>query len=251
MILKLSLLITFVFVTNCAARVEKDESFNIENVWRKTACKSTPHWLNGVQKYYNDIIITFGSFPSEVSGEAELVVETFQALLTKLVDSSNSRSEILSTGATTVLEAFSRIKIAEQSAQGIINEFYRVLPILMKAYRGIATYYTPVIGTELVSAVNNALNNLECACELYVEKFNAGDGNGRKIAVDDEPVRKSVQNLEDTITLNGDVKLSKHELADRKVQNALLILSLILDHMIICKHGLRSASETILLEQKA
>lgn len=82
-----------------------------------------------------------------------------------------------------------------------------------------------------------------------MEKFNAGDGKGRKIEVDYEPVMKRVQNLEDTVTLNGDVTLSKQQLAHLKVQDALVVLSLILDHLIIVGHGLRSACEAVLLEQ--
>lgn len=221
----------------------------MENEWRKSACKSTPDWLEGVQRYYTDAIASFGSFPSGASVEADLVTSTFQALLTKLVDFSNSKSVILSTGATVILEAFSHVKMYDHRAQGIINEFYRVLPILMKAYRGAAKDLTPILGSELVNAVNNDLGNLQCAFELYVEEFNAGDGKGRKIKVNYEPVLKRVQKLEDTITLNGDVRLSKQQLADPNVQDALVILSLILDHLIICTHGLNSSSEAVLLEQ--
>lgn len=108
---------------------------------------------------------------------------------------------------------------------------------------------TTIIGSELVIAVNNDLGNLQCALELYMEKFNGGDGKGRKIEVDYKPVMKQVQNLEDIVTPNGDVTLSKQKLADLKVQDALAVLSLILDHLIIVGHGVRSACEAVLLEQ--
>ncbi|KAG4066834.1 hypothetical protein HA402_012901 [Bradysia odoriphaga] len=256
MIFKLSLFITFLSVTTtiCVATSEqkKDEPFSVEKVWRKGACPRTcqPDWIKAVQKYYDDVIVAFSSFPGEVSEPADLVKTTFQTLLTKVIEFSNSESKILSSGATAILESFAQVNVDNLSASGIIDEFTRVLPILMKAYRQVVTNLTRIVGRELVCAVNTAISDLEREFLCYVKEFEKGDGNGRKIEIDYEPVMKRVQKLVDTIALKGDVQLTECQLEDPDVQDALVVLSLVLDYVMVLVHGLSSSSEAVILEQK-
>ncbi|XP_037038667.1 uncharacterized protein LOC119076111 isoform X2 [Bradysia coprophila] len=254
MIFKLGLLITFLTITICVATAEdkKDEPFSVENVWKKTACSSTcpPNWIKPVQKYYDDVIKAFSTFPGEVMEPADLVKTTFQTLLTKVIEFSNSDSKILSSGATGILESYAQVKLNIHSASGIIDEFYRVLPMLMKSYRQVVTNLTCPVGPELVCAVNTAITNLEREFICYVDEFRKGDGRGRKVEIDYEPVMKRVQTLVDTIALKGDVQLTECQLEDPRVKNALVVLSLVLDYVMVLVHGLSSSSEAIILEQK-
>lgn len=162
---------------------------------------SKPNWLDQIEKYYVDIVVAFNTFPVQLSGQVDFVTTEFRKFLVKVIALSNSKSSTVSTGATATLEALKEVNIDERTAQGVINEFLRVLPTLMKAYRGIVTNLKTTIGDELVYSVNSALRNTEQAFKRYMEKFNAGDGSGSKREIDYEPVMRSVQQLTNAILL--------------------------------------------------
>lgn len=92
--------------------------------------KCTPTYLKGVQKYHDDIIEAFDAFPGPLKEEAALVTIPFETYLTKLVNNSNSNSTVLSEGSIAILGVFSVVKLQVNSPDGVIKEFYRVLPIL-------------------------------------------------------------------------------------------------------------------------
>jgi hypothetical protein len=203
-----------------------------------------------VQEYYDAVMASFSTFTGQTTEEAEVVKSSFQTLLTKVVEGSNSKSKILSSGATGILESYTQIHLDDLTAKGIIAEFTRVLPFLMSSYRKVVTGLTCVLGWRLPNAVNRAISELECEFTAYVKKFAEGDGNGRKIEVDYEPVMKRVQKLTDTIALKGNVKLTECQLKDPKVQQALVVLSWVLDYTMVLVHGLSSSSEEVIKEQE-
>ncbi|KAJ6640891.1 hypothetical protein Bhyg_05824 [Pseudolycoriella hygida] len=252
MILKLGVLIAFLCVNICSAttsKIHNGESYSVENLWKKTNywCKRKPDWIKPVQKYYDDLMIAFNTFPGQVTLAAEMVKAKFRELLTEVITFSNSDAKILSAGATGILESFARVKIDILSAAGIINEFQRVLPILMEAHRNVITNMTNIIGDELVCATNNAISDLQSEFNLYVDKFKAAGG---KKEINYKPVMKCVQKLVNTIKLKGDVKLSNCQLVNLFVRHARVVLSLILNYIIILVHGLSSSSKAVLLERK-
>ncbi|KAJ6645554.1 hypothetical protein Bhyg_00760 [Pseudolycoriella hygida] len=252
MVLKLGVLITLLCIHICSAAssdVQNHEPYSVENLWKKSIdwCKRKPDWTKPVQKYYDDLMTSFSTFPGQVAQAAEMVKRKFRELLTKVIEFSNSKSKILSLGATGILESFARVNIDVLSASGIIAEFKRVLPVLMEAYREVIKSMTKIIGDKLVCATNNAISDLESEFNLYVDKFNEAEG---KKEINYKPVMKRVHKLVNTIRLKGNNLLSKCQLADLHVRDARVVLSLILNYVIILVHGLSSSSKAVILERK-
>lgn len=170
-----------------------------------------------------------------------------QTVLTKYIELSNSKSEILSASATIILESFASIKLEDLSAIGLINELDRVLHILMISYRKVVTNLTKIIGRDLVRAVNNAISNLEFQLKRHMKEFIASNG---KIEIDYKPVMNAAQNFVDVVALKGDITISQSQLADPNVKDALIALSLVLDYSIAIVHSLTSSCEAFILEEE-
>lgn len=228
---------------------------NVEVEWKKGinsaySSRRTPDWVKGLQKYHDDILKSFTGFPSDVAVPSRSMVAEFREFLVENIDYTNSKSKILSSGANKILSVLSVVNIRDLAAQGILNEFHRMLPILMIAYRRITTDLTPIIGSAFKNEVNNALSDTEAAFERFVKIFR-GNGICFEDNVDYTPVLAVVKKLVDTIELRGDVTLSKSQLETQNVQDALVILRSYLHHITICVQGLSVSSSVILLEQKS
>lgn len=221
-------------------------------MWKnsKSDCKRTcaPDWVKGVQKYYDDIIEAFNKFPESLLGEANLVKTTFKDYLTKLVDFSNSKSTVLSSGSTAILGVLGTVKLSVNSPDGVIKEFQRVLPFLTKTYKGVVLDLSKIIGEQLSCSVNKAMTDLETAYQKYMTEFLQGDAGGFKKEVDYEPITKRAEAFKKVISQASVTQ--KCELATPNRLDASTVLGLILDHLIICYHGLSGCSKAILYEKK-
>lgn len=225
-------------------------------MWRSSdddcSCKCKPVWLDGVQKYYNDDAVElFKSLPpGSLADQADAATKTFQGYIVKLVNFSNSKSKILSSGSTAILGMLSKINVVEKSAIGGIRVFNRMLPIIMKTCREVTSNLSKALGGELTCAVNNVISDLECSFKQYMQEFLRDDESGVYKEVDSEPFMKQSQKLANTISFIGETALNNCKLSKPDVQDALVVLSLILDYLMIATHGLSGCSEVVLSEQK-
>lgn len=230
---------------------------SIANVWKsqkKTKeccqCDCTPDWVEGVQEYFDGTSEAAKNFPSGEPLElADAVMTSFQDFLTKLVSFSDSNSTVLSTSSTAILGALSKLNKLASSANTIIEEFDKVLPDLVETYKGVVSNLTNIIG-ELTCPVNHAMSELECSLQHYIKEFSQSDALGRRKVVPFDPVMKCVQILTNTIAFIAETTIDQCELATPDVQDALAVLSLILDHLSICVQGINACSQAILSEQK-
>jgi len=81
--------------------------------------------------------------------------------------------------------------------------------------------------------------------------FLQNDEFGLKKEVDLKPVARHAQTLTNTISLIAATMLNKCESGTSEVQGALLTLTLVLDHLMICFHGLSGCSLAVLSEQNS
>lgn len=220
-------------------------------MWRNSTSsyEGKPHWIDGLQKYLDDLSKIFDAFPAKFSAQSRLVKPALAQYLAKVTEASNSKSKILSSGAHGIAEALSHVNIVEYNVQGILNEFVRILPNVMNQYREVVTNLTTTLGSDLVTEVNNALSDIESSFIQYTKKFNTGGVNGLKIKIDYEPVMESSRTLTQTISLKRGVSLRLDQLANPEVQDAMVVLNLVLEHVMLMTLGLNSCSEVILWEQ--
>lgn len=236
--------------TIIAGPVKEDARYSVANLWTSSArvCTSQkkPVWVEGVQKYYDDIMVAFSTFPGPLKEQADLLKIPFQEYLTKLVNYSNSNTTVLSSGSTKILGALSKVKLQANTADGVIKEFYRVLPSLTKTYSEIVSNLSTIIGKQSSCSVNRAMSDLKYAYTKYMKEFLQEDDDGFKKEVDFEPITKSAEKLKKSIALIDE----NNTCSDPDVNNASTILNLILGHLMICYHGLDGCSQAILYEQK-
>lgn len=231
---------------------EKAAPFNINEIWKgsKTGCKPIPTWTNGVQKYYDDIIVAFGKFPPNLLKESTAVTTTFQSYLAELVNSSNSNSTIVSSGSTEILEVLSQVKILANTPIGVINEFYRILPILMVKYRDVVSKLSKVIGSDVACSVNDEMTALESSFKRYMEKFLQTDAQGNNKKIDYGSVTKHFTVLNSTVASFTESTENKCSPVAPNLKDAVTVLNFVLDHIRICFFGLSGCSEAVLYEQK-
>lgn len=204
--------------------------------------------MGGVQRYSDDILESFASFPpGPLLEKSTEMTAKFQEYLTTLVNLTESKSPTLSWGSTKLLTLFSTVRIQTNTAEGVINEFLRMLPSLMNTYRAIASNLTDILG-DVTCTVKREMTDLETAFTEYTVEFLRGDGNGVRKEVDYEPVMERFQALTKTISRIG--KSNKCQVATPAAQDAATLLKLVLGHILICVRGLSGSSEAILAEQK-
>lgn len=232
-------------------------TITIANVWEShrkknecCTCSCTPDWVEGVQEYYDGTADAAKNFPSGPPLDlADTVMTSFKNFLPKLVSFGDSNSTVLSSSSTAILGALSKLNKLAFSPNTIIEEFDKVLSDLVETYKEVVSNLSNIIG-ELTCSINHAMSDLECSLKQYIQEFLQSDILGRKKEVDFEPVMKSVQRLTNTIASIAEITLNKCELATPDVQDALAVLSLILDHLSICVQGINVCSQAILYEQK-
>lgn len=204
----------------------------------------------GLQIYHDDIEETFATFPpGELLDNAAEMTAMFEEYLTTLVNLTESKSKILSWGSTKIVKVLSTVRLPENTAEGVIDEFLRVLPRLMNTYRGISSGLTRILG-DVTHAVNEAMTDLEIAFTDYTLDFLDGNDNGVRVKVDYEPVTARVQTLTNTISRIGESIMNEPQLATPATQDAVTVLTLVLGHIMICFHGLSGCSQAMLIEQE-
>lgn len=151
-----------------------------------------------------------------------------------------------------MLGALSKQDKLSNSSNTIIVEFEKVMPSLVDAYKEVVSNLSTATGT-LTNCVNEAMSDLECSLKQiqYMNEFNQGDADGRKKEVNIQLVMKCVQKLTNIIAVIAETAINKCDLATPEVQDALIVLSLILDHLSICVQGIIASSQAILQEQKS
>ncbi len=153
---------------------------------------------------------------------------------------------MLSSGSSGILGVLSEVNIQANTANGIIQEFCRMLPILTKAYSGVVSNLSKIIDEKTACSINFAMTDLECACSKYLTEFLQEDERGMRKEVDYEPVTKRAEKFKKAITNAVDSK----KCVNTEAQDASKVLNLVLDHLMICYHGLDICSQAILYEQK-
>lgn len=122
-----------------------------------------------------------------------------------------------------------------------------MLPILTKAYGAVIKKLSKIIGKKTSRSVNAAMAALECEYTQYMTEFLQEDERGLKKEVDYEPITKTAEKF--TETIERVAKANKCASSDRK--DASTVLTLILEHLMICYHGLSGSSQAILYEQNS
>lgn len=174
----------------------------------------------------------------------------FEMYLTKLIYFTSSNSTVLTSSSNAILDSLSKCNKLERSGLNIVKEFHKVvLGLVEELNELVITKLSYIIG-ELTGPVNDALNDLGFTFSNFMREFLQSGLTGFRKEVDYEPVLKQLQKLLNTVALIAETLLNECELANREVNEAVTVLTLICVYFTIAVQGINTCVQDVLYEQK-
>lgn len=237
---------------------ESDESvsFSVERIWQSyrkeneyCTCDIDDKWKQGVQEYYDGCRKATWKFRGPSYDLADVVLHAFDIHLTKLISLTKSNSTVIASSSTSLLESISKGRKLGVSGLIIIKEFDKVVLGLVEEFNGVVTKLSDIIGA-LTNAVNDDLIDLGYAFSKFMKEFIKSGVTGFKKKVDYEPVLKRLQQLMNTVALIAETLLNNCELATSEVNEAVTVLTLIVNYFAVAVQGINTCYQSVLYEQE-
>lgn len=174
----------------------------------------------------------------------------FEMYLTKLIYFTSSNSTVLASSSNAILDSLSKCNKCERSGLNIIKEFHKVvLGLVEELNELVITKLSHIIG-ELTGPVTDALNDLGFTFSNFMREFLQSGLTGFRKKVDYEPVLKQLQKFMNTVALISETLLNECELANREVNEAVTVLTLICAYFTIAVQGINTCVQDVLYEQE-
>jgi len=239
-----------------AKKNDETVSFSVEKVWQSYKKKGDcfkfdddNEWKEGIQQYYDGSITATKNFCGPSYDQADTVVKAFKIYVTKLIYFTNSNSTVLASISHAILKSISQGRKLGISALVIIKQFDRIVLGLVEQFNDIVTKLSDIIG-KLADSFNDDLNELGCAFSNFMKKFIKNGLTGYRHKVEYEPVLKRFQKLVNTVALFAETLVNHCELATSEVNEAVTILTLIVEYFAISVHGVNTCYQSLLHERK-
>lgn len=200
-----------------------------------------------VQEYYDGCRKATWDFLGPSHDLADNVIKSLEVFITKLISFANSNTTVLASSSHAILESISKCSKLGLSGFNIIKEFNKVASAIVKDFNDVVAKLSDIIG-QLADSVNDALSNLGCAYSNFMSDFIKREKTGLRNEVDYEPVLKQFQKLINTVVLIAEILLNECELVTRAVDEAVTILTLIVQFLAIATQGINSCYQTVLYE---
>ncbi|KAJ6646412.1 hypothetical protein Bhyg_01623, partial [Pseudolycoriella hygida] len=201
-----------------------------------TTPKPQPPWKAGVDSHSQKCQAALKFYVGPTYKTAKTLLDAFLALIPKLETLTQSRSNILSSNSIAILETISIMSNVGNSPKGILDGFQSVLHIVAADYRSIISSLEVYIDID-TSVVTNAITDLEASIyQIIVDYQNADPLTVCDDKIDYEPVLKSIQNLTNAV---ASIAKSSRQVCknDADARDALYILAIIFDHLVIIGHA--------------
>lgn len=154
----------------------------------------------------------------------------------KLETSTKSASLIISSKSTAILETISLMSEVGTSPTVILSGFNDVLHTVAGEYKKIILSLKQYIGVKTPTVID-AICDLECSLYTIMSDYrNAAVLNLGDEDIDYKPVLKSIQNLTNAVACITESALQNCK-NEKDVRDALYVLVLILDHLLIIGHA--------------
>lgn len=244
------------------AENEEDISFNVEKEWqsykKKDECctcqcdddDGNAEWIEGVQAYYNGVRKASWNFRGPSKDLADAAVNSLADYMKKLIFFANSNSTVLNSSSKAMLESLSKCSKVGSSDFTIIDEFDKVLLGIVQDFTVIVSKLSPIIG-ELTCPFNKALNNFGCTQTRFMDEFLMCYVGGSVKRIDYAPVIEESQVLTNTVALIADTLLNECKSATQDVYEAVTVLTLILDFVLIVTQGIDSCAQSVTYEEES
>lgn len=202
-----------------------------------------------VQQFYEGCRKASWNFLGPSYSLADNVMLSFEIYLSKLIYFTNTNSTVLAPSAHALLETQRKSRKLETSGLVIIKGYNKVVLEMVKDFNEVVKKLSNIIG-ELTDPINDAINNVGCALSNFMTDFLKKGVAGCKKVVDYEPVFKQFQKLMNTVALIAEILLNECELATRQVNEAVTVLTFLVEYFALATQGINSCGQTELLEAK-
>ncbi|KAG4068475.1 hypothetical protein HA402_004816 [Bradysia odoriphaga] len=235
--------VTFSVVKTWQSYTKNEQCFTLRNVAKADDDK----FKEGLQGYYDGCLRATSNYRGNSHDLAHTVMKSFEAYLEKLIYFSNSNSTILSSCSEAILKSISILDKLDGSSMQVVKETGKVFPIVVNGLNEVALSLSDHIGNlsdsfkdavdELGSVYLKYIKDVRLSCRLFkcTKK------------VDFVPTLKKSQKLMNTVALIAETLLSQCE-ADVQVQEAVLVLTLIVWWLTIAVQGINCAVQDVLIE---
>lgn len=173
----------------------------------------------------------------------------FESYLSKIIFFANSNSTVLSSSSTAILKAFSKFNKLGISGFVITDEFGKISTEVVNDLTVIVSTLSDILG-ELTKSVNEALSAFGFAMKHFTNEFLTKNLAGLVTDVDYLPVIKAGQVLMNTVALKAETLLVDLKSAAKDVYEAVTVLSLICNFVLIAIQAANSCAQTVWYDQK-